>query len=499
MSQPIRVWDQLQMREGLLAPTEPGEEFVVSRTGPGRGVDTEQGYKLYVGNERKGMGNSTHEKHAFLKSQIRRAKGGRVATGGISPINFRADHGTQQFFDQHFPLFEARGIPVTLGMITEGVGATNHRYEPLSYTWPQLRDLHHRGVSIWCHQRSHEDPTDTAELEGRPLEEVMWREVVLCKIEMLQNGIIPVGTHTAGITPCKTPDFGSNIYLPEFWESIPGKWVLENFGICELAAFSKNILGEFYTTGGKYRYLPTHGENDLGHFTLDGMTVAQVNTAIDNAIAWGCGLQMMWHPLYVSTAANGFSTANLEEVLDYVVTLRDQGKLMPLTAEGLAFADMDATRRVSIFADQYFERGIVPGQPGTMWGRSGNTAVPLTIAQDGTTGRYIVSQPGTAGGYIYQSNGNVADHLWWGHSFSAEVECRNTGQTIASQMRISVYADNVLLPGVNRLQNIAADSQWKTVRQVFCIPKGTSNIHVRIDRPIGDGAIEYRRFGVHPI
>lgn len=37
MSQPIRVWDQLQMREGLLAPTEPGEEFVMSRTGPGGG------------------------------------------------------------------------------------------------------------------------------------------------------------------------------------------------------------------------------------------------------------------------------------------------------------------------------------------------------------------------------------------------------------------------------------------------------------------------------
>ena len=37
MNQPVRVWDQLQMREGLLAPTEPGEEFVVSRTGPGGG------------------------------------------------------------------------------------------------------------------------------------------------------------------------------------------------------------------------------------------------------------------------------------------------------------------------------------------------------------------------------------------------------------------------------------------------------------------------------
>lgn len=42
MSQPIRVWDQLQMREGLLAPTEPGEEFVMSRTGPGGGIGITQ-------------------------------------------------------------------------------------------------------------------------------------------------------------------------------------------------------------------------------------------------------------------------------------------------------------------------------------------------------------------------------------------------------------------------------------------------------------------------
>lgn len=39
MSQPIRVWDQLQMREGLLAPTEQGKEFVMSQTGPGGGIE----------------------------------------------------------------------------------------------------------------------------------------------------------------------------------------------------------------------------------------------------------------------------------------------------------------------------------------------------------------------------------------------------------------------------------------------------------------------------
>ena len=46
MNQPIRVWDQLQMREGLLAPTEPGENFVMATTGPGGGVGIRIGDKL---------------------------------------------------------------------------------------------------------------------------------------------------------------------------------------------------------------------------------------------------------------------------------------------------------------------------------------------------------------------------------------------------------------------------------------------------------------------
>ena len=42
MNQPIRVWDQLQMREGLLTPTAPGENFVMSRTSSGVGVGVTQ-------------------------------------------------------------------------------------------------------------------------------------------------------------------------------------------------------------------------------------------------------------------------------------------------------------------------------------------------------------------------------------------------------------------------------------------------------------------------
>ena len=350
------------------------------------------------------------------------------------------------------------------------------------------------------HTHTHTDPTDTAALEGRTVDEVLWRETVLPGILMQQNGIMPIGFQAAGITPCKTPNWGSEMFTPAAWDSNQGKWILENYGLVELVQYAKDRLGNFYTTGGKYRYLPTDGANDLGHYTLDSVTIAQAKTFLDQAVLWGVGAQIMWHPRVVAGGQVPWTTANLVELLDYVVTLRDQGKILPVSSSGLAFADMDATLRRSVMMEQYFESGIAPHVAGSKWARVGNTAVPLTIAPDGSNpGRYIVTQPANAAGDIYQGNSFASDHLWHGHSFSVEAECRNTAETTASSMRISVYVDNVLIPGVNRLQPIAADSQWKTIRQVFCLPVGAQNFQVRVGRPLGDGVIEYRRIGVHPI
>ena len=454
---------------------------------------------IFSGSERRRNARSTHAIHQYLKDTIRRAKGGRVATMGASPINFRCDHGMDAFFASFFPLFESRGIPVTMGLVTEAVGDPTHRYEPCNLTWTQIRDYHHRGVSMWSHSRSHTDPVQTAALEGRDVDEVLEREIVLSKLEMLQNNVTPIGWQQPGITPCLCEQYSSNFFPPDSWDSLPGQLILENYGINEINALEKKHDGTTIGVGGKYRWLPTDGANDLAHFTLDSMTYAQAVAAINNAVAWRVGVQFMWHPKFVMAGTVPWTLQNMTDLLDYVVTLRDQGKLLPVTAEGLAFADHDAQHRRNLFAEQFFESGVVPGGVGSTWLRSGNTATPLTIAQDGTSGRYIVTQPSAAAGYIYQGVGTSVDHHIHGHAFSVEVECRNTAQTQLSQMQITVYIDNVLIQGVNRLQTIPADGQWKTIRQVFCVPVGANIVQVRISRPVGDGNIEYKSFGVYPI
>lgn len=476
--------------------------LVTYQTGPGGGVEFPgiRGRGDMVGaagNQR--IGRSTYEIHHYLKNVIRRAKGGRVATLGASPIAFRCDHGMQDFFTTYFTEFESRGIPCTMGLVTRAIGNPVDAYEPCSYTWAQIREYHHRGISMWSHSHTHTDPAVIAAQNSTTTDEELEREICYSKLLMLQNNIMPIGWQQPGIANCGCAHYSSNYFWPDSADSLPGQLILENYGINENNGLEKRHDGSVVSAGGRYRYLPTDGANDLGHVTLDNMTLAQAIAVVNSALMWRVGVQFMFHPRFMQMGTTTFKLADMIALLDYVAGLRDQGKVILLSSEGLAFADMDAAFRSNIFAEETFQSGVVPGGAGSNWYRSGSVSVPLTIAQDGTTGNYIVTQSPTASGYIYQSNAQVVEHKMWGHAFSAEVVFRNTGQTTSTQLQISVYADNALVAGTNRLQTVAADSTWKTLRQVFCVPIGTANIQVRISRPVGDGNIEYKRFGVYPI
>jgi len=454
--------------------------------------------QVTLGDTRQRLGKSTYAIHQYLKDVIRRAKGGRVATLGASPIAFRCDHGMQDFFTSYFTEFESRGIPCTMGLVTRAIGNPADAYEPCSYTWAQIREYHHRGIPMWSHSHTHTDPAVIAAQNGTTTEEELEREVCYSKLLMLQNNIIPIGWQQPGIANCGCEHYSSNFFAPDSYDSLPGQLILENYGINENNNLEKQHDGSVVSVGGKYRYLPTDGANDLGHVTLDDLTLAQAKAVVDNALMWRVGLQFMFHPRFMELGITTFKRADMIALLDYVAGFRDQGKAILLSSEGLAFADMDATFRSNIFAEDKFQSGVVPGAAGSKWYRSGSVAVALTTAQDGTTGNYIVTQPPTAAGYIYQSNTQVVQHKMWGHAFSAEVDFRNTAETVSSQLQIAVYVDNVLVPGTARLQTVAADSTWKTLRQIFCVPIGTANLQVRISRPLGDGNIEYKRFGVYP-
>src|SRR5699024_1268030 len=93
-----------------------------------------------------------------------------------------------------------------------------------------------------------------------------------------------------------------------------------------------------YLPGTRIRPLDGTIRDGQGHFTIDGMTVADIKGYVDAAIAQRGGLQLMLHPSQLD-AAGKMTTAQFVEVLDYVVAKRDAGELVTLSPYEMAVAD----------------------------------------------------------------------------------------------------------------------------------------------------------------
>ena len=87
----------------LLEAEDGGELLTVTRSDQGVVFPSIRGRgNVSVGATQRRNSRATHEIHQYLKNVIRRAKGGRVATLGATPIAFRCDHGMQDFFTSYF-------------------------------------------------------------------------------------------------------------------------------------------------------------------------------------------------------------------------------------------------------------------------------------------------------------------------------------------------------------------------------------------------------------
>src|SRR5699024_7719727 len=76
----------------------------------------------------------------------------------------------------------------------------------------------------------------------------------------------------------------------------------------------------------------------LSHHTMDNYSVAEIKSRIDAGITSRQGVQLMLHPSRVDTAGYP-TTAQVEEILDYVVAKRDAGQLVTLSPYQMLVAD----------------------------------------------------------------------------------------------------------------------------------------------------------------
>ena len=423
-------------------------------------------------------------------------------------MSFRFDHGLQQFFDNGYAdKLKSRQIPCSVGVVGSTVGNPTHPYEPLTYTWTEIRKkFREYGIEAWSHSWDHMDPTTVGAS--------VWYQVVGVKQLMEENGIHVVGFHAAGVPNCGCPHFSNNFNNVQGdrqgWDHEYGGLIYSNHGLF-------HVLGN---QGGQIRYLPTVGDFDLGHATLDTMTLAQaqanVNYLIDHsAAAVGeysgsvLGINFMTHCRQVQGGPGQYpevvmTPANWMAFVDWCADLRDAGKIEILTNSALAFSDGGTSRRANLLMDPTFAANVVPASSSTYpWAKAGGSGTFTIEGGAGPNGENALVLP-AAGGYTYAYQGNAQMQTLDMAGSVLEAGCYVKAITSATECRITVINPNIT--DVNHVDylnveyyvSIPADGQWKKIRFPVCLPKSIDNVQFRVSRRVGTGDLKVTRCWLWP-
>lgn len=421
-------------------------------------------------------------KRDYWKDDSRRSRGGVVGTSGKPVICFRVDHGIDQWLSTFWPMFEARALPASVGVVTRPIDNPDDPYEPTNTTWAELLAAQRRGFEVWCHSHTHLDPL----VVGTTLAE----EVVDTKAIIESNGMRVMGTHAWGVPGCTYPHVSNNFVNPASWESDYGQLLREHYGLLEIAG----------AVGGAYRALPTHGADDLGHVTLDNLTLAQAKNVIDECVRLNISSQIMFHPKFVASGTYTFQTADMDDLLDYVVTKRDAGLIEVLTSSAFAWADPTTSHRLNLVGDPSFAANVAPTSstaPG--WYRGGNLGGSMSIGSDGgrTGSHYLITPSGVGFGYAQNDNGRIWALNVHGTTMVAEawVRARNGD----CEARMTVVDQTATTLNLERYWPITSGGDWQLIRSVFTVPPSATAVGLRLMRRLGDGDIHWDDVGIYPV
>lgn len=258
-----------------------------------------------------------YSQHEMRKTMFMYEMGGPISTGGKAAISFRFDHGMKNFSEKVLPITRAANLKVA-----QAVNPRNWaRPENDGYTAADLNQWVADGdVEVWNHSASHIEAGDPAtqydeivnglaELEAQvPAQGTVW-------------GFMPPGTGNTYI------DFSGGRTIEE-WDNYPAMLLLKHHAV---------VTG--YMPNTAMRVLDGIPRDGLGHYTLDKQTPEYAKGRIDQAIASKRGINFMVHPSLLDTEGC-LTTAQFQEIVDYVVAKRDAGELVTLSPYEMCVADV---------------------------------------------------------------------------------------------------------------------------------------------------------------
>ena len=256
--------------------------------------------------------------HLAQQARFLAAMGGPIDTGGRAAVALRFDHGLANFKTKVLPLTKARGLKVS-----QAYNPRNWGYaENAGVTATELNSWVAAGdVEVWNHSASHAGADTPEALHEQIVTGLAEIEAELPAARGQVWGWNPPGVSTGnygGYDGGKTP---------AGWNTTAGRLILAHHAVA-----SGSLAGtQLQTLDGQ----PRPG---LARYQMDTESVAAIKAQIDAAIAGRKGLQLMLHPSLLDTPGS-LTTAQLNEVLDYLTAKRTAGELVTLSPYQLTIAD----------------------------------------------------------------------------------------------------------------------------------------------------------------
>lgn len=255
---------------------------------------------------------------ADLIARFTEAMGGPISTGGRGAVALRCDHGLAPFRGKVLPITRRAGMRVS------------QAYNPRNWHYPENEgvtpdDLNSwvaaGDVEIWNHSASHGPAKWKAEL-----------------VDEIVNGLAEIeeqlpaargqvwGWNPPGLPRGNYGGFDGG-RSAEGWKTPAARLILRTHAVA-----SGSLPGTtLHTLDGKPRV-------GLARYQLDSRPLDEILTMIDRAADEQKGLQLMVHPSVLDQPGK-ITTTEFAAVIDHVVKLRAEGRLVTLSPYQLLVAD----------------------------------------------------------------------------------------------------------------------------------------------------------------
>lgn len=269
-------------------------------------------------------GIDPYAEHSIRQTQMLYNLGGPIDTGGLGAVAFRIDHAWKPFKEKLLPMFRAAGI---VPMVT---------YNPRDWDRPENEGVTAAEVNQWVadgwieisnHGATHSNATGEAAIT-----DFVANSLAEIEAELPAAAGKVYGFCVPGVSDSNPYGGFGNGNSPAEWGTFMGKTIMKY-----------HAVGYGYVPGGTHlRILDGTIRDGQNHITLDSINATSAKTYIDQAISRRRGLQLMVHPSLLDTEGK-ISTADMQAIVDYIVTKRDAGQIMPLSSYQMMVADSTRT------------------------------------------------------------------------------------------------------------------------------------------------------------